>query len=217
MEKKVIIVSGGKIGDSFAGQWIRQEQPDLTIAADSGMEFFRRIGQKPDIIIGDFDSVSPDTLDYFQAQEGIEWRKLNPIKDDTDTEFAIHLAIEAGAESITLLGATGSRLDHVFGNVELLGIGLEQKVNIQIVDENNRIRMIDSGIKIKKQEQYGTYLSLIPYSSEVTHLSLGGMKYPLEDFTLKGFSSLGISNEITAEEAEIGFEDGILLMIESKD
>lgn len=215
--KNVVIVSGGKIEDFFVTKWITEQKPDEIIAVDSGMEYFRRTGRKPDLILGDFDSVSEETFAYFEKQEGITWKRLNPVKDDTDTEFAIRYAIEEGAEQIVLLGATGSRLDHVLGNIELLGIGLDTGVEIFIVDTHNRIRMIKSGIQLKKEEQFGKYVSLIPYSSEVRHLYLKGFKYPLEDAVLKGFCSLGVSNEITADVAEISFEEGILLVVESKD
>lgn len=215
--KKFLIVSGGKTEEDFAKEWIRIYKPDYMIAADSGMEFFRRIGERPNLILGDFDSVSQETLSWFREDEKIEWRKLNPVKDDTDTEFAVRLAIELGAEEITLLGATGSRLDHVLGNIELLGIGLQQGVAISMVDRHNRIRMISSGIRIRKEEQFGKFVSLIPYSKEVTHLYLKGFKYPLADYCLRGFCSLGVSNEIVDEEAEISFDQGILLVIEAKD
>lgn len=215
--KNVVIVSGGKIEDFFVTKWITEQRPDEIIAVDSGMEYFRRAGRKPDLILGDFDSVSEETFAYFEKQEGITWKRLNPVKDDTDTEFAIRYAIEEGAEQIVLLGATGSRLDHVLGNIELLGIGLETGVEIFLVDTHNRIRMIKSGIQLKKEEQFGKYVSLIPYSGEVKHLYLKGFKYPLEDAVLKGFCSLGVSNEITADVAEISFEEGILLVVESKD
>ena len=215
--KKIVIVSGGKIEDFFATKWIKEQKPDEIIAADSGMEFLRRNGIKPDVILGDFDSVSEETLAYFKQLEGITWKKLNPIKDDTDTECAIRLAINRGAEEIALLGATGSRLDHVLGNIELLGIGLEAGVEIVLVDEHNRVRMRKSGMQLEKKEQFGKYVSLIPYSKEVKHLYLKGFKYPLEDATLKGFCSLGVSNEIIADVAEITFAEGILLVIESKD
>ncbi len=215
--KKCVIISGGKIEDEFVRPWLEKEQPDMVIAADSGMNFLKRINRKPDIIIGDFDSVDKEAYEWFWCQSGIEWCRLNPIKDDTDTEFAVRLAIEKGASQITLLGATGSRLDHVLGNMELLGIGLEYGVEILIIDSNNRVRMINSGMTLKKAEQFGTYVSLIPYSKEVTHVYLDGFKYPLEDYCLKGFCSIGVSNEIVEEEAKIRFKEGILFVIESKD
>ena len=214
--KQFIIVSGGQVEDAFAKSVIASKQAVL-IAADSGMDFFYRNGIKPDVIVGDFDSVASESLAFFRVQEGIRMQELNPIKDDTDTESSIRLAIEMGAEQITILGGTGSRLDHVLGNIELLGIGLQEGVSITILDAHNRIRMIDQGITIRKEEQFGTYVSLIPYTTEVEHLTLRGFKYSLSDYCLKGFCSLGVSNEISEEEAVISFDGGILLVIESQD
>lgn len=217
MYHKILLISGGSMEDVFAKKWMSEYEPDYIIAADSGMEFLYRIGQKPDMIIGDFDSVRPQVLAYFKEQDGIVFKELNPVKDDTDTEFAIRQALILGTEEITILGGTGNRIDHVLGNVSLLGIGLRERVRMQMLDGHNRIRMIDKPVRIKKEEQFGTYVSLLPYSSRISHLFLKGFKYPLEDFTMEPFSSIGISNEIIEQEAEILFEDGILLVIEARD
>ena len=217
MYNRIVIVSGGSIQDEFAKEWITQYQPDFIIVADSGMEFMRRVGLKPDMIIGDFDSVASETLTYFKEQTGIIFKELNPMKDDTDTEFAIRQAIGLGTREITILGATGTRLDHVLGNIALLGIGLQEQVQIQLVDAHNRIRMTDKSICLMKSEQFGNFVSLLPYSGEVERVTLKGFKYPLENYTMESFSSLGISNEIVEEKAEILFEEGILLVIESRD
>ena len=215
--KHFIIVVGGSIKDAFALEYMKKENPDFCIAADSGMNFFYRNGMQPDLIVGDFDSASTEALRYFQARGKIAWEKLNPIKDDTDTESAIRKAIALGAEKITLLGATGTRLDHVLGNIELLGLGMQSNVLIELVDEKNKVRMINSGIRIKREQQFGKYISLIPYTWEVTGLTLTGFKYPLKDAVLKGFCSLGVSNEITEPEAVISFQEGILIVIEARD
>lgn len=215
--KQIVVVSGGTVCDAFADRILEEIKPFAVIAADSGMEYFYRSGKKPDVIIGDFDSVKTEALSYFREQPDIEIRELVPEKDDTDTEAAIRLAISMGAEEITLLGATGSRLDHVLGNIELLGIGLQSGVPIYMCDENNRIRMTDRGMKLRRDGQFGTYVSLIPYTEQIEHLTLTGFKYPLSDACLKGFCSLGVSNEIVEEEAEIVFDGGILLVIEARD
>lgn len=218
--QKIIIISGGSIEDEFAKAWIKQEQPDYTIAADSGMEFMRRANLVPDMIIGDFDSVDVKTLDFFRAdytEKEIVWKQLNPVKDDTDTEFAIWQAIALGAKEIMILGGTGTRLDHVLGNISLLGIGLKEGVSIQLIDVHNRIRMVDKPIVLRKAEQFGNMVSLIPYFGEVKGLTLKGFLYPLQNFTMGGFSSLGISNEIVADVAEISFKEGNLIVIEARD
>jgi len=182
--KHFFIIAGGKIEDAFAIEVLKGFAEKTVIAADSGMEFLRRNEIVPQVIIGDFDSVSKETLEWFQKKEGIVWHRLNPQKDDTDTEFALRLAISMGAECITVLGGTGSRLDHVLGNIELLGIGLELGVEIELLDANNRIRMTDHGMVLKKEEQFGKYVSLIPYTAQVEHLYLAGFKYPLADYEL---------------------------------
>lgn len=187
------------------------------MAADAGMEALYRIKIQPDIIVGDFDSVDADILEYYRQQEQIDICALNPEKDDTDTEFAIREAIRRGADEITVIGGTGTRLDHVLGNIMLLGIGLEKGVDIQLLDPNNRIRMIDKPLTIDKKEQYGKYVSLIPYSEQVSNVTLKGFKYSLDNYTMGGFNSLGVSNEIVEPEASIDLSAGQLLVVESRD
>lgn len=214
---KYLIVSGGTISENFLTYMVKNGGFDVILAADAGMKALYRDHVLPDIIVGDFDSVHRDTLEYFHDKEQIEICMLNPEKDDTDTEYAIREAIRRGAREIVVVGATGTRIDHVLGNICLLGIGLEEQVEICLADEHNRIRMIDKPLKIKKKNQFGKYVSLIPFSDKVEGVTLQGFKYPLQDYTMGGFNSLGISNEIVEEEAQISFTSGQLLVIESKD
>jgi thiamine pyrophosphokinase len=212
-----LIITGGSIQDGFACEIIKNGGFELITAADSGMDFLYRNHIIPDIIVGDFDSADSNSLDYFREQSRVEFCRLNPEKDDTDTEFAIRDAISRGVTELTILGATGNRIDHVLSNVALLGIGIENDVGIEIVDAHNRIRMVNQSMVISKKEQFGTYISLIPCTEKVTNLTLTGFKYNLTDFTLEGYTSLGISNEIVDDVAEIIFKNGILLVVESLD
>lgn len=214
---RFVIISGGHIEDRFATDWLEKNEYDCMIAADSGMNFLHRNGIVPDIIAGDFDSAKEESVAYFQGLNGVQVIKLNPIKDDTDTEFVIREAIRRGAKEITVLGATGTRLDHVLANVYLLGIGLEEGVLIQLVDSHNRIRMIDSSLGIRKDEQFGDYISVLPVKGDAKGVTLEGTKYPLKEADIACFSSLGVSNEIVDEVAKISIKQGTLLVIESRD
>ena len=215
--KQAVIVTGGRTEPAFGEEYIKKIQPQLLIAVDSGMEFFYQSGIIPHRIVGDFDSVKEKTLEFFREKDGIDWVGLIPEKDDTDTEAAIRGAIESQCERIHLLGATGSRIDHVFANIHLLGMGFGKGVQIIMADTHNRIRLTEKGISIKKKEQFGDYVSLLPFAGEVEGLTLKGMKYPLKDYNYPCFSSLGISNEIVEEEAVISFKKGVLMVVESKD
>lgn len=214
---KYVVVSGGQIDDRFALGWMKSNAYDCIIAADSGMNFLHRNGIVPDVIAGDFDSVDDDSLDEFSSLPEVEMLRLNPVKDDTDTEFVIREAIRRGATSISILGATGTRLDHVLANVYLLGIGLEAGVSMEIVDSHNRIRMTDTVLEISKKEQFGSYVSVLPVKGDAKGVTLEGMKYPLSDADVNCFSSLGVSNEIVNDVAKISVKQGTLLVIESKD
>lgn len=214
---KCVIISGGHIDDMFALEWLRKNKYNLLIAADSGMDFLYRNHLTPDIIAGDFDSVDDASLFAFSENHAVEMLRLNPIKDDTDTEFVIREAIRRGAMEITILGATGTRLDHVLANIYLLGIGLEKGIAIELVDAYNRIRMIDKTLEINRAEQFGQFVSVLPIRGDARGVTLKGMKYPLWDAVVPSFSSLGVSNEIIDEKAEISVEQGVLLVVESRD
>ena len=217
---ETLIISGGKLESEFVRSYIRQNSFGLVIAVEAGMEFFYKEKMIPDYIVGDFDSVEPEILHSFQNM--VQERRpvilqFQPEKDETDTELAIRTAMAQGSHCIHLLGATGSRMDHVIGNFHLLGAAMQRGVDCRIVDKHNRVRMISQGIAIKREDQYGSYVSLFPFSPQVKGLTLTGFKYPLDHDTLECYHSLGVSNEIVENEAEISFEDGVLLVIESKD
>lgn len=212
-----LIIGGGKVSGALVLDEIKTGGYDLIIAADAGMEVLYRHHLTPDIIVGDFDSVGNEALSYFKQKERTEIIALNPIKDDTDLEYAIRDAISRGVTQLTILGGTGTRIDHMLGNIVLLGLGFEHDVKMLLVDEHNRIRMIKDSLTIQKKEQYGKFVSIIPYNGQALGVTLTGFKYNLEDYNVGGFNTLGISNEIVEEEATISFKEGILLVVESRD
>ncbi len=215
--KQALIIAGGRMEPEFFRAYMDAYTFDFMAAVDFGLQFFYDAGLRPDLIVGDFDSVEKDRLRFFEGQKDIAWMRLNPEKDDTDTEAALRETLKRGYEKIHILGGTGGRVDHMLGNVGLLGIGLKTNTEILLVDAKNRIRMIQNDFSIAKKEQYGTYISLLPVTPEVTGITLSGMKYPLKDFTMKQFGTIGVSNEIVEDLAEIRLRDGILLVAESRD
>ncbi|MDO4475664.1 MAG: thiamine diphosphokinase [Lachnospiraceae bacterium] len=215
--KKAVIISGGRIDRDFALRCLREEKESQIIAADRGLVFCRENGIRVDCIVGDFDSAGAQILEEYEQDEQVLIRRFQPEKDWTDTQIAVSLAAQRGCRDITILGGTGTRLDHVLGNIQVLNLLMQQGIEARILDPYNRIRLIDGPLTLKKSEQWGSYVSLLSYDGPVRGLTLTGFKYGLEDFTLDCVGSLGISNEIEQEEAKIRFEEGILLVIESSD
>src|SRR5699024_6568497 len=138
--------------------------------------------------------------------------------DDSDTQHTVNYAIEKGAEKILILGATGSRIDHLLANLELLLLGEKKGTEISLVDKNNYITLIKSGTILQKAEQFGTYVSFFPLGGDVTGLTLTGFRYPLRRHCLKAEDcGLTVSNEITEDSAKVEFESGSLLMLMTRD
>ena len=218
--KDTIIVSGGNIHKDFALDFLKKNKTENTclIAADRGVEFFMGTDLEPDVAVGDFDSLSAEGAKYMETLKHTEIRRLKPEKDDSDTQSAANYAIEQGTERIMILGATGNRIDHLMANFGLLMLGKTKQVQIVLVDAYNYMSLIESGMILKKEEQFGKYVSFFPIEGEVTGLTQKGFKYPLNSYTLKvEDSGLTVSNEISDPEAEVTFETGKLLMIMSRD
>ena len=218
--KDVIIVSGGNIQRDFALDFLKKnktEKVDL-IAADRGVEFFKGTDWQPEVAVGDFDSLSAEGALYLQGLRETEVMRLKPEKDDSDTQSAVNQMIRKGAKDILILGATGTRLDHVLANMGLLSMGKEQGVRIAIADQWNYITLAESGTILHREEQFGKYVSFFTVGGDVTGLTLRGFKYPLNGYHLTvEDSGLTVSNEISEETAEILYESGQLLMIMSRD
>ena len=187
------------------------------IAGDRGLEALYQLKIIPNHVVGDFDSVSPEILEFYKKQPQIIFHTYHAEKDNTDTDIALKLAIQIRSSEITILGALGKRMDHALANIHILKDALEAKIPCIIIDEHNRIYLINTEKTLEKDKVYGKYISLIPLTSTVEGLTLTGFKYPLNHYTLPIGTSLGISNEIIEDMAHIKMEKGILIVIESKD
>ena len=216
---RTVIISGGRIERDFALSFLENETFEQFIAVDNGLRFCYDNQIKPTWIVGDFDTAAPEPVEYYQTQTDIPIRRFNPVKDSTDSQIAIELALELGSSEITLLGGTGTRMDHVLGNIQSLMLAKKKGVSCVILDEYNRIQLIDGETRLKKSEQYGKYVSLLPLTTEVTGVDLTGFKFNLtgHTFTSTGSAGLGVSNEIIEDIAEIRVKSGIFVLIESRD
>lgn len=187
------------------------------IAGDRGLEALYQLKMIPNHVVGDFDSVSPEILEFYKKQSQIIFHTFHAEKDNTDTDIALQLAIRLKSSKITIMGALGKRMDHAIANIHILKDALEANIPCQMIDEHNRIYLINKEMTLEKEKVYGKYVSLIPLTSTVEGLTLTGFKYPLHDYTLLIGTSLGISNEIVTDTAHIEMNNGILIVIESRD
>lgn len=212
-----MIVSGGTINCDFALQQLKQLNAEIVIGVDKGLEFFYENQIMPTHIVGDFDSVKPEIVEFYKEHTQVPIRQFDPVKDATDTEIAVRLAIELGVKELWILGATGSRLDHVWGNVQTLTVAHEAGVKAYILDACNRISLIEREACLLKKDAFGTYFSVFPLGGSVEGFSIHGAKYPLKNHTLSPYDSLCVSNEIKEEEVKITFSEGLVVLMETRE
>ena len=210
---KTVIVSGGK-APSLVLLKNELKDADTLICVDSGGDFLKDCGIVPNYLVGDFDSINKVSLEYFKNSE-CEILEYPKDKDFTDTELALELALKLNSDSIIFLGCTGTRIDHLFGNLGLLRICLEERVEAYIKDDNNSVMLTDKPLKIFGEP--GSTFSLQAFSEAVTNLTLKGSKYPLSNHKLRLGDPLTISNQFLNSEVNLEFSKGILMVLFSRD
>ncbi len=178
----------------------------LVIGVDKGALNAINQGIKLDIAIGDFDSVSEDEFNIIKNNSK-KVIKLNPIKDETDTNEAINL-VKDYDEILILGGINGKRIEHFYANM----LEVINNPKIKLIDDNSLIEIMDNNNYIVKKEY--KYVSIFSVIDSV--VSLSGFKYDLKNYKLSRFSSLGISNEII-DNPIIELISGKLLIIYSNE
>ncbi len=185
---------------------------DYIIAADGGYIHTNRLGIYPDLLIGDFDSLSTAMHDQATLQ-GIPMKTWPKDKDQTDGEIAIRAAATHGCSHLILFGAWGgNRLDHSIGNLTLLETCQNLGMKAMIHHQGENIVFCTPGTYTLSGMIRNT-VSLIPITEEVTDVSVNGLRYTLQNETLIYGTTRGMSNEFTHSRASITFETGKLWLI----
>lgn len=177
---------------------------DYVIAADKGLDNLKKIGIKPDVIIGDFDS-----LGFVPSGENI--KRLPVEKDDTDVGFAVNYAFELGYKEFVIYGAIGGLLDHTVANLQLSAYISSKGGKSVFVGDNVFVTSITNDT-LKISNGKGR-LSVFALSDKAEGVFLSGLKYPLENAVIENTFPIGVSNEFTDKSAKITVKNGTLLIV----
>lgn len=208
-----VIICNGTIRDyNYYKKYL--DEADLIICADGGASHARRFGIRPHILLGDFDSIRKEDLEYLH-QQGVEIRQFPVEKDMTDTELAVEVAAEKGCNTVIIIGGLGTRLDHSISNVFLLKKMLDRGIQGVVADEYNEITLINDHILLHKEP--GIKITLLPLAENAEGVTTKGLYYPLDHATLPVGSTWGVSNEFASDTAEVTLEKGLLLVMRSRD
>jgi thiamine pyrophosphokinase len=202
--KRCVIVGGADIGNY---EYVRSllSGEDFFVFCDSGLKHMDRLGVRPSLIVGDFDSHENPHLEA-------ETIVLPREKDDTDTVYGVKEALKRGFDTFLLIGVVGGRLDHTLGNVSiLLYLDAIGKKGL-IVDDYSEMEIVSSS-PVSVSDRYA-YFSLLNVSGRAKGVTIQNAKYPLDNAEITCEYQYGISNEVLpGRTALVSVRDGRLLLI----
>lgn len=206
---RCVILGAGPIQDYQTSRSFLQ-QDDFILCADGGYAHARKMGLLPDLLIGDFDSMR------IPEDAGCEIDSYPPEKDDTDMLLALKSGLERGFRNFLILGGLGGRLDHTVANFTVLAYAAAHHAKAVLRDEKNAVILLRNA-EMAIPPCPGFKMSVFPYGGSAHGVSLRGVKYPLKDYDMDPYCTLGVSNEILPSGAAVSVKRGTLLLLFSKD
>ncbi len=206
---KAIVFGNGDLADlSRVRRYV--DKDTLLVGCDGGASHILALGLTPHVVIGDFDSISPKTLNQLRKKK-VECIRYPKDKIYTDTELGVALAKEKGCKEIILTGIRGTSTDHFLGNLFLLAKKKFASLKIKVVEGKEEIELVRRSLKIEGKK--GETVSLVRVELDVRDVTTRGLFYPLKNATLRAGSSHGIRNHMTGKSAEVSVRKGTLLVI----
>ncbi|MCI8468239.1 MAG: thiamine diphosphokinase [Eggerthellaceae bacterium] len=176
---------------------------DYVIAVDGGLASLEAAGVRPDLALGDFDS-----LGYIP--KGLRVARFSPVKDKSDMELALDRARSQHYDEVFVFGALGRRLDHTLANLQLFALFSERGLYVTAVGVDQAVAFITGPDVYEMPAAEEGTVSVFSMSDACEGVFERGMAYGLDDALLTNRTSLGLSNELTGEPVMIGVEKGTL-------
>ncbi len=177
----------------------------FVIAADGGLSVLEELSVTPDLIVGDFDSYGG------ALPRGVEVIRHPVMKDETDMELAVRLALERGAERIVMYGGLGGRLDHTFANIQLLVMLSRRGVRAELAGPEWTVTAVTRG-GLEFSPEYAGTVSVFAYGGRSV-VSETGLLYGLDRYTLTDEKPMGVSNSFTGRTARVTVHEGTCVIM----
>ncbi len=195
-----------------AGQWdgsqMSPAKGDYVIAADAGYVYLKTLGVKPDLIVGDMDSLD-------EAPAGVQIAKYPSVKDDTDTLLAVKIGMDKGYKEFRIFAGTGGRLDHTLANLQVLQYISRRGGQGYLVSNKQVITAITNDTMRFPKDCYDT-VSVFALGETAEGVSISGMAYPLRNAKMDPYYPIGVSNKLTGKSATVSVKRGTLVIIWTK-
>ncbi len=183
----------------------KPQKSDLVIAADAGYLTLKKMGIKPNIVIGDFDSLG-------EEPENENTVRHPEIKDDTDTMLSIKAGLKKGFKDFVIYGCLGGRLDQTIASIQSASFILKNGGKCVLCEHNFCVTVIENESLCFKENSVGL-ISVFALNGVAKGVNLSGLKYPLINATVTPDFPIGVSNEFTGEKATVSVDEGILTVM----
>lgn len=208
-ERTVVVVTGG---DPLDGAIASLLPPTVAVvAADSGADHAAAIGLHVDLAVGDFDSVSPATLDRL-TDAGATIERHPEAKDATDLELGLAAARRFDPTHVIVLGGHGGRVDHFIANALLLAAPAYADLRVTAMVGPARLAVVHDHVELGGQP--GDIVTLLPVAGAAAGVRTRGLLYPLRGEVLAPGTTRGVSNELVEERATVALDRGVLLVVQ---
>jgi thiamine pyrophosphokinase len=177
---------------------------DMILAADGGANAALRAGLRPDVIIGDLDSMLPSTRRKLPTSRIIRVRR----QDNTDLEKALDYIRGGGSAHVAVAGATGGRIDFTLGN---LSVFWNYTRSLSITFFGDGWRAIPVLRRLRLEARRGTTVSLIPFGP-CSGITLRRLRYGLTDASMRT-GEIGVSNVVAASPFSVSVRRGKMLLV----
>ncbi|WP_165252470.1 thiamine diphosphokinase [Adlercreutzia sp. ZJ304] len=176
---------------------------DYVMAVDGGFAHLESIGRKPNMAIGDFDS-----LGY--VPRGLHVVRHSAHKDESDMELALMRAKSQRFDTIYIFGGLGRRLDHTLANLQLFAKFAERDISISAIGDDSLVTFLAGPDVLEAPARESGTVSVFAMNDKCCGVFERGLEWELDDYTLDNRTSLGLSNEFKGEAIMIGVEQGTL-------
>lgn len=177
---------------------------DYVIAVDGGYAHLEAIGVRPDVVMGDFDS-----LGYVPKFPRVS--RFPVEKDKSDMELAFERALARRAEEIYVYGGLSGRLDHTIANLQLFAKFSERGPYVTGIGDDFAVRVLTGpDVFVLPEDATEGTVSVFSANDRAEGVIESGMKYALDDVALSNRTSLGLSNELQGGPVHVGVEKGTL-------
>jgi len=210
--QRIIIFANGDLPDINKANALLHPD-DFIICADGGTRHAFALNLKPDLVIGDMDSIQKDHWQKLE-ETGISIELFPPDKNETDLELALNRAFELEPKEIIIIAALGGRLDQTLGNLALLSNTQDTAIKIRLDDGVEEIFFCRDQVQV--QGRSGDIVSLLPWGSPVHGVQTQRLKWLLNNEILYPEKTRGISNEMLNDTASIKISSGNLLVIHTR-